>query len=262
MTVNMKIDLIGPGRRGFALGINETAGYLGVAVTALATGYLATGFGPPDWPSSPPGSPMRWPPGWPAHSSSAWAPPWSTRRFQPVMLQPERLRRPRPADHRLCVVAHRAEQAVLKIPASGCAPTARPTRDAQCWRPQPPSPSSCSRTPQRLETVAFPRMHPQPRHTAPAAPCAPSSILPAQIPRRNRSYTPICHDTPAKSGISRFIQESGISEGAAPGSPGAAPAARCPWTDQTGPVRPAARISTLPSDRRAMSASRWLQPRY
>jgi MFS family permease len=45
MTVNMKIDLIGPERRGFALGINETAGYLGVAVTALATGYLATGFG-------------------------------------------------------------------------------------------------------------------------------------------------------------------------------------------------------------------------
>ncbi len=45
MTVNMKIDLIGPGRRGFALGINETAGYLGVAVTALATGYLAAGYG-------------------------------------------------------------------------------------------------------------------------------------------------------------------------------------------------------------------------
>jgi MFS family permease len=45
MTVNMKIDLIGPARRGFALGINETAGYLGVAVTALVTGYLATWFG-------------------------------------------------------------------------------------------------------------------------------------------------------------------------------------------------------------------------
>jgi len=45
MTVNMKIDLIGPGRRGLALGINETAGYFGVAVTALATGYLATWFG-------------------------------------------------------------------------------------------------------------------------------------------------------------------------------------------------------------------------
>ncbi|MGO9164641.1 MAG: MFS transporter [Streptosporangiaceae bacterium] len=45
MTVSMKIDLIGPGRRGVALGINETAGYLGVAVTALATGYLATWFG-------------------------------------------------------------------------------------------------------------------------------------------------------------------------------------------------------------------------
>lgn len=45
MTVNMKIDLIGPARRGLALGINETAGYLGVAVTALATGYLATAHG-------------------------------------------------------------------------------------------------------------------------------------------------------------------------------------------------------------------------
>ncbi len=45
MTVNMKIDLIGPGRSGVALGINETAGGLGVAVTVLATGYLATRFG-------------------------------------------------------------------------------------------------------------------------------------------------------------------------------------------------------------------------
>ncbi|WP_433285898.1 MFS transporter [Pseudonocardia sp. CA-142604] len=45
MTVNMKIDLIGPARRGLALGINETAGYLGVAITALATGYLATAYG-------------------------------------------------------------------------------------------------------------------------------------------------------------------------------------------------------------------------
>ncbi|GAA4704856.1 MFS transporter [Pseudonocardia yuanmonensis] len=45
MTVNMKIDLVGPARRGLALGINETAGYLGVAVTALVTGYLATAYG-------------------------------------------------------------------------------------------------------------------------------------------------------------------------------------------------------------------------
>jgi len=45
MTVNMKIDLVGPSRRGLALGINETAGYLGVALTALATGYLATSHG-------------------------------------------------------------------------------------------------------------------------------------------------------------------------------------------------------------------------
>ncbi|MFR9807161.1 MFS transporter [Pseudonocardia sp. RS010] len=45
MTVNMKIDLVGPARRGLALGINETAGYLGVALTALVTGYLATAYG-------------------------------------------------------------------------------------------------------------------------------------------------------------------------------------------------------------------------
>jgi MFS family permease len=46
MTVVMKIDLVGPVRRGLALGLNESAGYLGVAVTALATGALAATFAP------------------------------------------------------------------------------------------------------------------------------------------------------------------------------------------------------------------------
>ncbi len=41
MTVVMKIDLAGPSRRGLALGLNEAAGYLGVAVTAFLTGALA-----------------------------------------------------------------------------------------------------------------------------------------------------------------------------------------------------------------------------
>ncbi len=40
-TVIMKIDLVGPARRGLAMGLNEAAGYGAVAVTALATGYLA-----------------------------------------------------------------------------------------------------------------------------------------------------------------------------------------------------------------------------
>ena len=40
-TVVMKIDLVGPARRGLAMGLNEAAGYAAVAVTALATGYLA-----------------------------------------------------------------------------------------------------------------------------------------------------------------------------------------------------------------------------
>jgi len=41
MTVIMKIDLVGPERRGFAMGLNEAAGYGAVAVTALATGFIA-----------------------------------------------------------------------------------------------------------------------------------------------------------------------------------------------------------------------------
>ncbi|TVT48409.1 MFS transporter [Amycolatopsis rhizosphaerae] len=44
-TVIMKIDLAGPARRGLAMGLNEAAGYLAVAVTALVTGYLAAYYG-------------------------------------------------------------------------------------------------------------------------------------------------------------------------------------------------------------------------
>jgi MFS family permease len=46
MTVNMKIDLAGPARRGLALGLNEAAGYLGVAAAAFVTGVLAAGYAP------------------------------------------------------------------------------------------------------------------------------------------------------------------------------------------------------------------------
>ncbi|HVM01174.1 MAG TPA: MFS transporter [Acidimicrobiales bacterium] len=41
----MKIDLVGPSRRGFALGLNEAAGYGAVALTALATGAIAARHG-------------------------------------------------------------------------------------------------------------------------------------------------------------------------------------------------------------------------
>lgn len=44
-TVIMKIDLAGPARRGLAMGLNEAAGYLAVATTALATGWLAAAHG-------------------------------------------------------------------------------------------------------------------------------------------------------------------------------------------------------------------------
>jgi MFS family permease len=44
-TVIMKVDLVGPRQRGLAMGLNEFAGYLAVALTALATGYIAARYG-------------------------------------------------------------------------------------------------------------------------------------------------------------------------------------------------------------------------
>jgi MFS family permease len=44
-TVIMKIDLVGPAKRGLAMGFNEAAGYGAVALTALATGFLAANHG-------------------------------------------------------------------------------------------------------------------------------------------------------------------------------------------------------------------------
>jgi MFS family permease len=44
-TVIMKIDLVGPNRRGLAMGLNESAGYLALAVTALLTGAIAANAG-------------------------------------------------------------------------------------------------------------------------------------------------------------------------------------------------------------------------
>jgi MFS family permease len=46
MTVVMKIDLAGPARRGLALGLNEAAGYLGVAAAAFGSGVLAASYAP------------------------------------------------------------------------------------------------------------------------------------------------------------------------------------------------------------------------
>jgi MFS family permease len=45
MTVNMKIDLVGPKRRGLALGLNECSGYVAVGVTSWVTGYIAASSG-------------------------------------------------------------------------------------------------------------------------------------------------------------------------------------------------------------------------
>jgi MFS family permease len=44
-TVIMKIDLVGPKSRGLAMGLNEFSGYLAVAGSTLATGYIAEAYG-------------------------------------------------------------------------------------------------------------------------------------------------------------------------------------------------------------------------
>jgi MFS family permease len=44
-TVIMKIDLVGPKNRGLAMGLNEFAGYVAVAASALATSFIAARYG-------------------------------------------------------------------------------------------------------------------------------------------------------------------------------------------------------------------------
>ncbi|MGE3885483.1 MAG: MFS transporter [Vicinamibacterales bacterium] len=44
-TVIMKIDLVGSRQRGLAMGLNEFAGYVAVAASALATGWVAARYG-------------------------------------------------------------------------------------------------------------------------------------------------------------------------------------------------------------------------
>ena len=44
-TVVMKIDLVGEKQRGFAMGLNEFAGYLSVAIVAFFTGWIAGKYG-------------------------------------------------------------------------------------------------------------------------------------------------------------------------------------------------------------------------
>jgi MFS family permease len=50
MTVNMKIDLVGPRRRGLALGLNEFAGYVAVGLAAYAAAQIAQAYGLRPWP--------------------------------------------------------------------------------------------------------------------------------------------------------------------------------------------------------------------
>lgn len=44
-TVIMKIDLVGPRQRGLAMGLNEFAGYIAVALVSLVSGYIAATWG-------------------------------------------------------------------------------------------------------------------------------------------------------------------------------------------------------------------------
>jgi MFS family permease len=52
-TVIMKIDVVGPARRGLAMGLNEAAGYGALALVAAGSGYLAAAYGLRPWPFVP-----------------------------------------------------------------------------------------------------------------------------------------------------------------------------------------------------------------
>ena len=86
MTVNMKIDLVGPRNRGLALGLNEAAGYMAVGATALATGYLAAAYGLRPVPDCRRG--LR-PPAWPCRCSPSGTPPRTWRRKPPPIRAPQ-----------------------------------------------------------------------------------------------------------------------------------------------------------------------------
>lgn len=44
MTVNMKVDLVTANERGLAIGLNEFAGYIGVAIATVLSGYIASQY--------------------------------------------------------------------------------------------------------------------------------------------------------------------------------------------------------------------------
>lgn len=46
MTQTAKLDITRPDQRGLTIGLNEFAGYVGVAIAGIVTGYMATVFGP------------------------------------------------------------------------------------------------------------------------------------------------------------------------------------------------------------------------
>jgi MFS family permease len=50
MTVVMKVDIVGAERRGLAMGLNEFAGYLALAASAVATATIAAEYGLRPWP--------------------------------------------------------------------------------------------------------------------------------------------------------------------------------------------------------------------
>lgn len=45
MTVNMKLDIVKEKQRGLAVGLNEAAGYIGLSIAAVLSGYIAVRYG-------------------------------------------------------------------------------------------------------------------------------------------------------------------------------------------------------------------------
>ena len=145
MTVVMKIDLVGPQRRGLALGLNESAGYGGVALAAGLSGLLAAEFAARDVLVVAGGS-SRSRPSWCRCSSSATRPRTSRSsrpRTHGADGRPRRCARPSPARPTASLRCARARR-----PASSTTSTT-PWPGASCRSSSPPTAPACQHRPRR-----------------------------------------------------------------------------------------------------------------
>ena len=127
--------------------------------------------------------------------------------LQLPVLQRQRLRAPRPRDHRLRVPAYPREQRFFAVRRPGVPVV--PTRDMIVCNAGVHGHrlrSSRSKTPRRIEAVAFPHTHPGSPSEPIRAPPKPGNLAACPNTKSAMAYAPICQDTPVATDIPDFNQ--------------------------------------------------------